>query len=210
MSALPTPVALWWEASVRSSATMRSAKGREAPITAERPVTLGSILAPEMSLPISLSTKRSIFSKGMRGTRALASSRSSASSSSKCSPGTAVRLQVPWEASSRIARPKSTLPGASTAFAISQMLRAMWGKPCIWQMLAPYCLPQPMASILIRPLSCRPRKSVWGLTRPTGTIQSAAAAGAAMRTGRPWGVTPTCTVSIEETTGTPIASSVMP
>ena len=75
---------------------------------------------------------------------------------------------------------------------------------------APACLPAPMTSILTRPLSTSPWKSVCGLTRFTTITPSASARSRDAQTGTPKALSPTDTTSIDETTSAPTLSAVTP
>ncbi len=79
-----------------------------------------------------------------------------------------------------------------------------------WAESAPACLPAPMTSILTRPLSTSPWKSVCGLTRFTTITPSASAASREVQTGPPNALWPTVTASMVETISAPTVSSVTP
>ena len=69
--------------------------------------------------------------------------------------------------------------------------RAKSSKPRRWKVSAPFCLPRPIAIIFISPLSTGPEKSVWGLTRLTGTMRSASSkAWRSTNTGTPGSTSP--------------------
>jgi hypothetical protein len=83
--------------------------------------------------------------------------------------------------------------------------------PWLWNQLAPCCLPSPIAIILARPDSTCPRKSVCGLTRPTGITTSASSwAIRSNQTGTPSSSVPSWTVSIDARIGQPTNASVTP
>ena len=79
-----------------------------------------------------------------------------------------------------------------------------------WARIAPWCLPSPMTSIFIRPLSTWARKLVCGLIRFTRTMWSASYACLSTCTGNPQGIWPISTVSMDERIGTSMLSGVIP
>ena len=74
---------------------------------------------------------------------------------------------------------------------------------------APLCLAMPIAIILARPLSCGPRKSVWGFTLLKMTMPSDSKAALSHHSGSP-SRSPNDTTSMLDTMGMPHASSVTP
>src|SRR5215216_1832483 len=117
-----------------------------------------------MFFPISSTTRTSISLKGRRRRLRLASSSRGASLSSSLSAGIAATLYGSSSAFSRTARPKATLPVSTATRAAWGMVSWMLPQPAACTEWAPFCLPRPMASIFVGPLSTSPRKAVWGLT----------------------------------------------
>ena len=137
-------------------------------------------------------------------------SASSAVSPAMSASGAKATIRAGTSCDSRIASANATLPVASTTRAAAGTLRCMAPQPRAWISRAPICLPSPIASIFVGPLSMSPRNDVCGLTRLTTQIASAASAYASTCTGTPSGVVPTTAVSIVARIGAPTAASVTP
>ena len=115
----------------------------------------------------------SISSNGSRARFLLASSRSGASASSSFSAGIATILHGSSPEFSTVARPKATLPLSTATRAASGMVLWIFSQPAEWMECAPRCLPSPMASIFVGPLSTVPLNAVCGLTLLTTMTESA-------------------------------------
>jgi hypothetical protein len=126
-----------------------------------------------MFFPISSTTRTSISSNGSRARFFFASSRSGASASSSSLAGMATTLHGSSSAFSTVARPKATLPLSTATRAASGMVSWILSHPAEWTEWAPRCLPSPMASILVGPLSTVPLNAVCGLTLFTTITESA-------------------------------------
>src|SRR6266849_5531390 len=100
------------------------------------------------------------------------------------SPGTTSRWATSSSALSTDATPPSTFTFSKTSRAVSGTTSWKVSKPRRCTVAAPFCLPKPMASILERPLSTSPWKSVCALTRLTGSTASARSAAPVERHAR--------------------------
>ena len=138
------------------------------------------------------------------------SASSSGSRSKIASRSTTSTCPVSSAAFSRMARPPSTGHVSSTTRPLSGSMSRKPRVPNEWTWSAPSRLPKPITSILSRPLSNRPRKSVCGFTRETVTTPSAARALRSHHTGWPHELVPTATASMSVSTGTPRWASSMP
>ena len=134
-----------------------------------RPITLVSIPEPDLSLPMASMTRTSAASNGRDGASRFASARRAASAGPPISDGSrnAIRAARSWP-SSTMPRPPSRWPDAAMTAAARGTQCPSRAGPNEWIASAPERFPRPIATILARPLSTVPLKSVWALIRLIG------------------------------------------